>query len=317
MMKTKDKMKNRKQLTTFLLLSIYCVLLPGNLFSQSANGSFDPNGLPNLLGIILLITGAVVIFGTLAVLFKLFFLILLTQKNRMYVQQGIPIPEQVVKPPLWQRFYERSTKVVPLEKEADILLDHNYDGIKELDNALPPWWVAMFYITIAMGVVYFGYFHYYEFGPLSAEEYAIEMERAEAAKERYQQSQANNIDLANLVTLTDEGALATGGGVFNVNCAACHGQLGEGGVGPNLTDNYSIHGADIKSVFLTVKNGVPEKGMIAWKTQIRPADIHAVSSYIMTLKGTNPPNAKEPQGDLIVEDSPKETQEEELIGTKE
>jgi cytochrome c oxidase cbb3-type subunit 3 len=145
------------------------------------------------------------------------------------------------------------------------------------------------------------------------------MEEAEEAIQAYLAKQADTVDETNVEMLADENEIALGESLYKANCAACHGQLGEGGVGPNLTDDYWIHGGSIKDVFKTIKYGVPEKGMISWKSQLRPTDMHKVSSFIMTLKGTNPPNAKEPQGEIYNEEPAEEgadQTEDEQIGMR-
>jgi cytochrome c oxidase cbb3-type subunit 3 len=126
------------------------------------------------------------------------------------------------------------------------------------------------------------------------------MIKAQAEEEvaEYLATRADLVDEKSVVTLTDEAALDKGKTIFISYCAACHGTQGEGGVGPNMTDNYWIHGGDIKDLFRVVKYGVPEKGMISWKSQLSPVQMQQVSSYILTLVGTNPPNQKEPQGEL-------------------
>jgi cytochrome c oxidase cbb3-type subunit 3 len=197
----------------------------------------------------------------------------------------------------WERFngFKHSS-----EEEA-IVLDHDYDGIRELDNKLPRWWVWLFYITIFSGVVYLYRFHIAHTAPLSGEEYAIEMKKAEVEKEAYLKKSANNIDENNAKLLTAENDLAAGKAVFTTICKACHGEKGEGGVGPNLTDDYWLHGGDIKSVFKTIKYGVDGKGMKSWKDDYSPLQIEQIASYVKSLHGTNPPNAKPKQGELYAE----------------
>lgn len=189
------------------------------------------------------------------------------------------------------------TQAVPIEREHEIMLDHNYDGIQELDNKLPPWWVAMFYLTIVFGVVYIWYYHFRTGGQLQEQEYQTELVEAEAQ----QKLMANRVDENSVKLLTESDKIAAGQAIFAKNCVACHGKLGEGGVGPNLTDSYWLHGGDIKSVFKTIKYGVPAKGMIPWQAQLSPSQIQEVASFIATLKNTNPPNAKEPQGEEIID----------------
>ena len=195
-------------------------------------------------------------------------------------------------------WYERANAFVPAEKEKDILLDHDYDGIQELDNNLPPWWKLMFNLTIVFALVYVGYFHLFNMGSLSDEEYQIEMAEAKVKTEQFMAKKSNLIDEMNVMAVTEDAALAKGKTVYDQNCSACHGKLGEGGIGPNMTDAYWLHGGDVKDIFKTIKYGVPEKGMISWKTQLTPTQMQQVSSFILTLQGTNPPNAKEPQGQL-------------------
>lgn len=187
------------------------------------------------------------------------------------------------------------TDAVPIEREHEIMLDHNYDGITELDNNLPTWWLYLFYVTIAFAVVYFSYFTVLKYGDGQVQEYEKEM--VAAAEEM--KLHASKVDENSATLLTDASALAEGKVIFDENCSACHGSLGEGKIGPNLTDEYWLHGGDIKSVFKTIKYGIPEKSMIAWQTQISPVQIQQAASYILSLKGTNPPNAKEPQGELV------------------
>jgi len=201
------------------------------------------------------------------------------------------------------------TDAVPVEDEEEILTDHDYDGIQELDNNLPPWWVMGFYITIGCAVLYIGYYEFYLGGNISEKEYHAEMQAAEAAKEAYLASLGNSIDETNVELLVDASDLEKGKAIYDGNCVACHGGGGEGGVGPNLTDEYWLHGGGIKDVFKTVKYGVPAKGMIPWEDQLTPPQMQQVSSYIMSLKGTNPPNPKEPQGEIWVEEAAEPTEE--------
>jgi cytochrome c oxidase cbb3-type subunit 3 len=196
-----------------------------------------------------------------------------------------------------RRFF---TKAVPVEKEEDILLDHDYDGIKELDNALPPWWKYGFYFTIGVAVLYLLRFHVWKTGPDPQQEYDQEMRVAAAQIEEYRKKSGDMVD-EKTVTMADATGIAEGDKIFHSNCFACHGAKGEGGVGPNLTDNYWLHGGSINDIFKTIKYGVPEKGMQAWEKMYSPAQIKNMASYIKTLAGTNPPNAKTPQGDLFQE----------------
>ncbi len=283
-----------------ILLTILLVL-GTTILSAQAEAAVDPHGMEKILGNTLLWLAGVVIAATIGVLLYLVNMLMDAQKLRMLQEHGVEVMEKVgltkKREPWWKRFNKQAWQLVPMEKEKDILFDHEYDGIRELDNSLPPWWVAMFYITIAFGVAYLGYFHITGYGVNQATEYAQEMERADEAVQAYLAKQADRVDETNVVVLQEPKDLELGQTIFNTYCSACHGMLGEGGVGPNLTDNYWIHGGDITAVFKTIKYGVPEKGMIAWNTQLRPVEMQKVASYIMTLVGTTPPNPKEPQGE--------------------
>lgn len=193
------------------------------------------------------------------------------------------------------------TDVVPIEDEESILLDHDYDGIKELDNNLPPWWKYGFYLTIVVAVVYLINFHVIGTGDLQGKEYEKEMAQAKIEVDEFMKTSANNVDENTVTLLTEASDIATGKDVYVANCAACHGAGGEGTVGPNLTDEYWIHGGSVQDLFKTIKYGWVEKGMKSWKEDLSPMQIAQVTSYIKSLKGTNPPNGKAPQGDLFNE----------------
>ena len=285
-----------------LFASFTLLFLSRWLLAQEAAAETNLNFFSDLFVQIIVISAAVVMLVAILVLYRLLMAVIKVEQIKIYKEHGLDAylekTEEESKESIFSRLYKSWTGAVPVEHEADVMLDHGFDGIRELDNKLPPWWVAMFYITIAFAVVYLGYYHLSDYGPSSYEEYVAEVEQAEEEVEAYLAKQANLIDESNVTMLEDPAALEAGKTLYLAQCATCHGQLGEGGVGPNMTDNYWIHGGDIKDVFKTIKYGVPEKGMISWKSQIRPAEMHQVASYILTLVGTNPPNPKEPQGDL-------------------
>src|ERR1043165_941893 len=192
---------------------------------------------------------------------------------------------------------------VAIEKEKDILLDHNYDGIRELDNALPPWWKYSFYISIVWAIFYLGYY-YIGGGPSSKDEYQAEIQQAKLDVEDYNKKNALNVD-ENNVQLADAAGILDGQDIFKTNCAACHGNNAEGNVGPNLTDAYWLHGGSVNEVFKSVKYGWAAKGMKSWQTDLSAVQIKNVISYIHGLQGSNPANAKAPQGDLYSEGAAK------------
>lgn len=198
----------------------------------------------------------------------------------------------------WKAIWIKLNSFKSKEEEKALEMDHEYDGIRELDNRLPPWWIYGFYATIIFAVIYLWRYHVSESAPLSQQEYNIAMEKAEEQKAAYLKKTANNVDENTVKLLTDASAIDAGKAVFTQNCSACHGKAGEGTVGPNLTDDYWLHGGSLQDIFKTVKYGWPEKGMRSWKEDLSPVQIAQVSSYIKSLHGTNPPNGKEKQGEL-------------------
>lgn len=189
------------------------------------------------------------------------------------------------------------------KREQDQLLEHNYDGIQEYDNPLPRWWVYIFWATFIFGVAYIPYYH---FGPgkLVHDEY-------EANMKAYYDQQAKEIlalgeidDAAIVKIAGNPGAMEGAKAIFQSKCATCHGMFGEGLIGPNLTDRYWIHGARPTDIHRTIRDGVLTKGMLAWGKILPPADVVKMAGYILTLRGTNPPNPKAPQGELVEEGEP-------------
>jgi cytochrome c oxidase cbb3-type subunit 3 len=192
------------------------------------------------------------------------------------------------------------TRAVSVEKEADVLLDHDYDGIRELDNALPPWWKYGFYFTIGVAFIYLLNFHVLGLGKNPTEEYNAEMENARIEKEIFESQNKDRVD-ENNVPMPDANGLAIAKDIFTTKCWTCHGKLGEGGAGPNLTDDYWLHKGSLNDIFHSIKTGYADKGMQSWATVYNPKEISYLAGYIKTLHGTNPPNAKAPQGDLYTE----------------
>lgn len=189
----------------------------------------------------------------------------------------------------------------PIEKEDEIILDHSYDGIKELDNDLPPWWKYAFYISIVFAFIYILRYEVFS-GPSQIEEFDTELAEAKIAIEAYKKTAKGLVDVNTVTVLTETADLAAGRTIFETNCVACHMADGGGGIGPNLTDNHWILGGDIKSIFHTVsEGGRAGKGMIAWKAQLKPLEIAQVASYVLTFQGTTPANPKAPEGDIIVD----------------
>ncbi|NOT38365.1 MAG: c-type cytochrome [Saprospiraceae bacterium] len=200
-------------------------------------------------------------------------------------------------------WWDRINSFKPLHEEGRIDTGHNYDGIRELDNITPPWFTAAFIGTIIIAGVYMYRYHIAKSAPLQLAELKIEMDLALKEKAEYMLTQESSVD-ENNVTYLDEANRLEGQVIFELKCAVCHEKHGgskAGGVGPNLTDKYWLHGGSLKDIFYTIKYGWPEKGMIAWADQMSPKEMAQVSSYIKAMQGTNPAGAKEPQGDEFVE----------------
>ncbi|CAA0161247.1 cbb3-type cytochrome c oxidase N-terminal domain-containing protein [Tenacibaculum maritimum] len=202
-----------------------------------------------------------------------------------------------------KKLIKKWTEAKAVDEEEEIILDHNYDGIKELDNNLPPWWVYMFYATIIFGVIYL-----VRYELLGADNQTMEYKKSVATANKelaiYKStSKETIIDAETVTVLSNETDLSRGKAVYTLNCVACHMADGGGGIGPNLVDKYWILGGGIKNIFNTISNGGRDgKGMIAWGKTLKPKDIQKVASYIISLQGTTPAKPKAPQGDIYNEE---------------
>lgn len=210
------------------------------------------------------------------------------EKVQYDLEQTKPIAQQEA----FKKWMKKFTASKSIHEEADVLLDHDYDGIKELDNVLPPWWVGLFYATIIFALVYLVRFHIMdEYN--QDQEFATEMQVADKAVEEYMKTAPDVMDKDKVTLLTDASAIAEGKTLFDANCVACHKADAGGAIGPNLTDKFWINGGGIKNVFNTImEGGRPGKGMIPWKDQIKPTQIQKIASYVLSLQGTNPKDAK-------------------------
>jgi cytochrome c oxidase cbb3-type subunit III len=271
------------------------IVLTLSAFSASAQGtakSIDTIGglAPTTFYFMVCVIGLEMII--IGVLFSILRNLLATEKKKAAVKE---------KAKATVTLFDRINDTVELEKEEEILLDHEYDGIRELDNNLPPWWKYGFYLTILVAVVYMINYHITGTSPLQAEEYRNSIKKAEAEVAEYMKNSASNVDETTVKMLSDPADIAAGKDIFVASCAACHGRNGEGGVGPNLTDEYWLHSGSVPEIFKTIKYGWPDKGMKAWKDDFSPVQIAQITSFIRTLKNTNPPNGKEKQGELYIE----------------
>ncbi len=297
-----DKRRNEDKMGVMMLLI-------GLFFFSSANGQTAEAASANIvsdyggLGALEFWTLAAVLFIEVVVIFFLAFM-----ARRMYRElRGIEDKElgaalESSRLMQWWSSLDSKwmTRAVPLEKEADILLDHDYDGIRELDNALPPWWKYGFYFTLVVAVLYIMNYHVLGIGMNPEQEYAAQMDEGKRIEEAYKAKTKNLVD-ENNVTIADAAGIAEGKKIYLQSCIACHGQGGEGGIGPNLTDDYWIHGGSMNDIYKTIKLGYPEKGMQSWQSMFNPVQIKELSSFVKSIKGTKPANPKARQGDLFKE----------------
>lgn len=207
------------------------------------------------------------------------------------------------------------TRSKDIDHEEDVMLDHDYDGIKELDNVLPPWWVGLFYITVIFAIVYLIRFHIV--GDYTQdEEFIAEMEQSDKQVQEYLKNAPDLMNAESATFLADDASLSEGKAIFTTNCVACHKADGGGSIGPNLTDEYWILGGGIKNVFTTISEGGRSgKGMVPWKESLKPTEIQKVASYVLSLQGTNPEGGKDPEGDKWVEEGAvkEETPKEDVV----
>jgi cytochrome c oxidase cbb3-type subunit 3 len=241
--------------------------------------------------------------GYYILLFVIFFLLLnaifipLLKESPIYDQGSVAVEP---KKSILRGIYDKISGLKPISQERELMMDEDYDGIAELDNNVPPWFNILFYGTIVFAFVYILSYHVFSFGSLPLQEYTDEVTAANFKREELIRTGAF-INETTVTLLIDKAAIDNGKQVFLANCVPCHGNNGEGTVGPNLTDQFWIHGGGIKNVFKTLKYGVPAKGMISWQNQFNPKTMQEVASYVLSLQGTNPPNGKAPEGAAYTE----------------
>ena len=284
-------LKQINKVSRYRLIALF-TLLSTTLKAQSGTDSFWSQDM-----IFYTMVGLVFVVSLLVLMVAVYVLQLLKTFVRKELTEE-QLEAYDAEPSMWAKLWQKWNDFKPVEEEGEILLDHDYDGIKELDNHLPPWWKGLFYVTIVYAVVYLLVFHVFESSPLQEEKYEIEMAKAEAASLLRQKDVTYDFDENSVEFTDDAAALADGKKTFELFCSACHKNDGGGSIGPNLTDEYWLHGGSMKDIYSTIKYGVPDKGMISWEQQLNPDKIRNVSSYIVTLQGTNPPGAKAAQGDL-------------------
>lgn len=221
------------------------------------------------------------------------------QRRQKQIEDELPFTET----PFYKNLMQKLTRSRKIEDEGELLLHHDYDGIKELDNVLPPWWVYLFYACIAFSFIYLVRFHILGHDDQTME-FDKEMAEAKIAVEEYKKTAPDLMDKEKVTLLTDASDLAAGKALFETNCVACHRADGGGAIGPNLTDTQWINGGGIKNVFNTImEGGRSGKGMVPWKEIIKPIDIQKVASYVLSLQGSNPKEAKAPEGDVWADEN--------------
>ena len=293
-----DKNRQEKIIGSLLIAGL---LFSGNgLFAQDAVALEAVKTIPNYGGLnatAFWILVAVISIEVIAILCMLFFIRRIQEEllPAKVKAPGVSFAERWAK--LNNRFF---TKAVPVEKEADVMLDHDYDGIRELDNSLPPWWKYGFIITVIFSVVYMLHFHVLGGDKDPTQEYEAEVTTAAAQVEAFNAKNKDKVDESNIM-MADISGIASGREIYSSVCWACHGKAGEGGAGPNLTDDFWLHKGSLNDIYTSIKVGYPDKGMQSWQKQYSPKQMSQLTSYIKTLKGTNPANAKAAQGDLFSE----------------
>lgn len=263
---------------------------------------FNSPMLPLYLTLTLVAVTIVLLAVVLQYVLKVFKVIVNLAEQERAAKLGLPVRKSVT---LWERFWQKINALAPIEKEQDIDTGHEYDGIRELDNHLPPWWTGLFYATIIWGVIYLVVYHVTDNLPLSVGEYQIELAEAEEKARALQALRpAAVIDANTLEYKSDEEILKRGRAVFAAStCGSCHRNDGGGNaIGPNLTDDYWLHGGSIRDIYNTINTGFIEKGMPAWGKTMTASDVRDVAFFVMSLKGSTPPNAKAAQGELYRED---------------
>ena len=205
---------------------------------------------------------------------------------------GKEVVPETAKEGFWGTLFQiRSTAT-----DKDVDLKHDFDGISELDNPPPPWFMYLFYTTILFGVVYMVRYQWTNNGLRQEQEYVAEMKVAAAQEQAMLAGAAEKVDETNVTLITDKAKLEPMAALYTKNCAVCHGKNAEGIVGPNLTDEYWIYGGDVKNLFKTIRHGTPN-GMQKFEGVLKPSQMQLIASYVLSLQGSNPPNAKAPQGE--------------------
>lgn len=292
----------------YLRATVFLGLFIGVQQAFADDHSLIPPDVENYIGygaIVFFLLLLVVVMLVLLRTFKVLTRVIL--KSEGYTEEQIaaemnPVKAKKEKKPK-EEVWIKLLSLRPMSEEKEILIEHDYDGIQELDNPIPSWFSYLFYGTIIFAVCYLLNYHVFHFGQLQYEEYKTEMAQADAAKKLYLSKAANQVDENTVKLVSDPTVITAGQVIFKQNCAACHGDHAQGVVGPNLTDDYWLHGGKINDLFKTVKYGVLSKGMPTWEKVLSPKQISDVVNYVKSLHGTNPANPKAPQGEKETDDA--------------
>lgn len=301
-----------------ILILGFGTILPTNAQSEEIMEQVEPGFFETLMSMDPLLLTVLILIATVMVLLLITLTLMVntvSYMQRAIEKQKAPAGEFVEPPTLWERMKEKLiTGKLYAEKEerTSMMLDHDYDGIREMDYGMPPWLTAIFAGTIIFAIAYL--VQLWGIGNIQDQitEYENDVKQAEIAIAEWRDKQSNLIDETSVEFINDELVLAQGKEIYLKECKACHQEDGGGSVGPNLTDNYWIHGGSISDIFSTIKYGVPEKGMISWQTKLNPGEMQSVASYIKTLVGTTPANPKDPQGDLYESEGTNNSNSEEI-----
>lgn len=301
--KLKKKKKATNQATLASVITALLVLASPALFAQDAAGTTTAatTGAKTIAGMsastfyILATVLFLELFIILALLINIKFL-LKTEKDKIAAETETA-EEQANKLSWWDRF----NALRPVTEEASLDLGHEYDGIRELNNRLPGWWLYGFYGCIIFAGVYLYRSHVSHTAPSGVQEYERSVARAEADIQEYLKQKGDAVDENTVKILTGADDLAAGKSIFVKSCATCHLENGAGKIGPNLTDDYWLHGNDIKVVFKTIRYGI--NAMPRWDVSLSNKQIAQVASYVKSLHGTNPPSPKAPDGTLMKEEA--------------
>jgi len=271
--------------------------------------SMIPGDIENYIGYGAIMTAMLLFLAAMLVLLRTFkVLTRIVLKSEGYTEEQIiaemnPVKLKKVKKPSGE-VWNKLLSLRPLSEEKEILIAHDYDGIQELDNPIPAWFMYLFYGTIIFAAGYLLNYHVFHTGQLQYEEYKTEMAQAEVAHKLYLSKAANQVDENTVKLVHDPAVIASGQAIFKTNCVPCHGDHAQGVVGPNLTDDYWLHGNKIGDLFKTVKYGVLTKGMPTWEKVLTPKQISDVVNFVKSIHGTNPANPKAPQGIKETDDAP-------------